>query len=262
MTPAVELCDVSLRIDGTSILHKVSWQVATHERWVVVGANGAGKTSLLRIASLFLHPSQGTVRCLGRELGHCDLRVLRRRTSLSSVALTAKLEPTMTAAQVVMTARYGALAHWWHHYDDSDVDRAVSLLSRFGVSVFADRTLDTLSAGERQKVLLARTLMNAPEIVFLDEPTSGLDIGAREVVLGDLSDLAADPDSPSVVVVTHHLEEVPTSFTHALVLKDGKVLAQGPIVETLTSTILSDAYQVPLMVEHNDGRFTARLVTS
>jgi iron complex transport system ATP-binding protein len=230
-----------------------------HERWVIIGANGAGKTSLLRIGALYLHPSRGTVRCLGQELGRCDLRALRRRTALSSPAMTAKLEPTMTAAEVVMTARYGALAPWWHRYDDADRARALGLLARFGVERFAHRTLETLSAGECQKVLLARTLMRDPQIVFLDEPTSGLDIGAREQVLGDLSALAHDPNAPATVVVTHHLEEVPANFTHALVLREGTSLAQGTIEKTLTNDVLSECYGVSLRVECEGGRFHARL---
>lgn len=165
----------------------------------------------------------------------------------------------MTALEVVMTARYGALAPWWHRYDDTDRERACELLARFDVARFAGRTLDTLSAGERQKVLLARTLMRDPMIVHLDEPTSGLDIGAREQVLADLAAWAHDPDAPVTVVVTHHLEEIPAGFTHALVLRDGGILAQGPIAETLTSETLSACYGIPLDVDQDEGRFSARL---
>jgi iron complex transport system ATP-binding protein len=256
---ALELLDVSLSFDGIEVLREIDWCVAPHERWVVAGANGAGKTSLLRLGALTLHPSSGTLRCLGETLGHCDLRALRARVGFSSPALTARLEPSMTALEVVMTARHGALAPWWHRYDEADHDRAGTLLRRFGVERFADRLLATLSAGERQKVLLARTLMRQPELLLLDEPTGGLDIGAREQVLGDLTALAGDPASPPTVVVTHHLEEVPAGFTHALVLRGGRVLAHGPIGSTLTSSVLSECYGVPLQVDHTAGRFTARL---
>jgi iron complex transport system ATP-binding protein len=259
-TAALELIDVSLTLDEAPILHDITWRVLPHERWVIVGANGAGKTSLLQIAALYLHPSRGTVRCLGQELGRCDLRALRQHTALSSPAMTAKLEPTMTATEVVMTARHGALAPWWHRYDDDDRARAIELLARFGVERFAARTLATLSAGERQKVLLARTLMRDPQLVYLDEPTSGLDIGAREQVLDDLSALASDDSAPATVVVTHHLEEVPANFTHALVLRDGRILARGAIDATLTSAVLSECYGVALRVEpERTGRYTARL---
>jgi len=157
-----------------------------------------------------------------------------------------------------MTAKYGALAPWWHRYDDTDRARATELLERFDVARFALRTLDTLSAGERQKVLLARTLMRDPEIVHLDEPTSGLDIGARERVLADLEVWAHDPSAPVTIIVTHHLEEIPAGATHALVVCDGGILAQGPVAATLTSETLSAAYELPLEVEHHDGRFQVR----
>ncbi len=242
------------------MLDAIEWSVCPSEHWVIVGANGAGKTSLLRIASLYLHPSDGQVWCLGEQLGRCDLRTLRRRTALSSPAMAAKLEPTMTAAEVVMTARNGALAPWWHRYDESDRAAAIELLDRFGVGRFAHRDFATLSAGERQKVLLARTLVLDPAIVYLDEPTSGLDIGAREQVLGDLTDLARAPGGPATVVVTHHLEEIPAAYTHALVLRGGRALAQGPIDEVLTSETLSECYDVALRVDRSRrGRFTANL---
>lgn len=257
--PLLALTDVSLTIDDRPILRDIEWTIRASERWVVVGANGSGKTTLLRIAALLLHPSRGTVRCLGEELGRCDLRALRRHTALSSPALTTKLEPTMTATEVVMTALHAALAPWWHRYDDTDRARAAALLDRFGVAEFGERTLDTLSAGERQKVLLARTLMSDPRIVYLDEPTTGLDIGAREQVLADLSAWAADSAAPATVVVTHHLEEVPAGFTHALVLRGGRVLSAGPITTTLTSESLSAAYGLPLAVECAAGRFVARI---
>ncbi len=173
--------------------------------------------------------------------------------------MVAKLEPTMTAVEVVMTARNGALAPWWHRYDDTDRVAAIELLDRFDVGRFADRDFATLSAGERQKVLLARTLVLDPAIVYLDEPTSGLDIGAREQVLADLTALARSTDGPVTVVVTHHLEEIPAAYTHALVLRAGQMLAWGPIDETLTSDTLSECYGVGLRVDRTDGRFAAKL---
>jgi iron complex transport system ATP-binding protein len=259
---ALLLDDVTVRFDAvadsaTALAH-VSWCVDRDQRWVVLGANGAGKTTLLRIASLYLHPSSGRVEVLGNVLGRCDVRTLRERIALSSPALTAKLSASMTTIEVVMTARYAALAPWWHVYTDADRERAQSLLERFGVGGFAEHRFDTLSAGERQRTMLARTLMRAPELLLLDEPTAGLDIGAREQVLGDLADLARDPAAPPIVVVTHHLEEVPAGFTHALVLKAGSVLSQGPILEVLTSKVLSDCFALSLRVEHHAGRFTAR----
>ncbi len=257
----LELDDVSLRYGAGEplTLAHVTWSVAAHERWVVLGANGAGKTSLLRIASLYQHPTSGRVVVLGEELGHTDVRALRERVALCSPALAARLEPSMTTFEVVMTGIHAALAPWWHRYTDSDRALAASLLDRFGVATLADHRFDTLSAGERQRTLLARALVRDPRLVLLDEPTAGLDIGAREQVLGDLAALARDPSAPATVLVTHHLEEIPAGFTHALVLRAGKVLAQGDILDTLSDDVLSACFGVPLKVQHDDGRFTARL---
>lgn len=259
MTAALRLDDVHLTIGTTAVLVGVSLCVDTDDRWVVLGANGAGKTSILRVAALYQHPSRGTVEVLGQVLGRCDVRVLRQRVAFSSPAIASALEPRMTAAEAVMTAKNAALAPWWHRYDDADRERAISLLDRFGCGALADHRFPTLSAGERQRVLLARALMREPELILLDEPTAGLDIGGREQLLADLSDLAAAPDAAPVVLVTHHLEEIPPGFTHALVLRHGEAIASGPIAETLTDSVLTDCFGVPLRVEHADGRFTARL---
>jgi iron complex transport system ATP-binding protein len=250
---------VSLVLDGAQILDGIDWTVRAGERWIVLGANGAGKTTLLRIAALYQHPSTGAVEVLGRRLGRTDVRVLRERIAFSSPALAARLEPSMTAAEVVMTARYAALAPWWHTYTDGDRDRARGLLHEWRCAELASHLFPTLSAGERQRVLLARMLMNEPGIALLDEPTAGLDIGGREELVSDLTAWARDPARPPMVLVTHHLEEIPPAFTHALVLKNGRVLAIGAMRETVTSEVLSDAFELRLRVEENAGRYTARL---
>lgn len=260
MDAALRCIDVTLVIDGARILDTVSWEVHAGERWVVLGANGAGKTSLLRVAALYQHPSSGTVDVLGRRLGRTDVRTLRERIAFSSPALAARLEPSMTALEVVMTARYAALAPWWHRYSDDDHGRAHALLREWRCDHLATHAFPTLSAGERQRVLLARALMNAPGIVLLDEPTAGLDLGGREELVKDLTAWARDPGRPPMVLVTHHLEEVPPGFTHALVLQDGRVLASGPIRETVTSEVLSDAFGLPLDVREQKGRYAARLI--
>jgi iron complex transport system ATP-binding protein len=256
---ALCLNDVTLTLDGTRVLDGVSLSVAAGERWVVLGANGAGKTTLLRIASLYLHPSSGTVDVLGSRLGRADVRTLRERIAFSSPALAARLEPSMTALQVVMTARYAALAPWWHQYTDADRERAHQLLQEWRCDALAEHAFPTLSAGERQRVLLARTLMNEPGIVLLDEPTAGLDIGGREELVADLATWARDATRPPIVLVTHHLEEIPPGFTHALVLKGGRVLASGALRATVTTEVLREAFAVDLVVEERDGRYTARL---
>jgi iron complex transport system ATP-binding protein len=257
---AVLRCNrVSLVLDGAQILTDIHWTVGPREHWVVLGANGAGKTTLLRIAALYQHPSAGTVEVLGRRLGRTDVRTLRERIAFSSPALAARLEPSMTAAEVVMTARYAALAPWWHQYTDADRTRARVLLEEWRCGALATHKFPTLSAGERQRVLLARMLMNEPGIALLDEPTAGLDIGGREELVADLTTWAHDETRPPMVLVTHHLEEIPPGFTHALILKSGRVLTSGALNDTVTSDILSEAFELTLDVDQRDGRFTARL---
>ncbi len=257
--PALECSHIRLQLDGACVLDDVTWTIDSGERWVVLGPNGAGKTSLLRIAALYQHPTSGSVGVLGQQLGQCDVRSLRERIAFSSPALAARLEPSMTALQVVMTARYAALAPWWHRYTDDDRDRALALLERFGCAGLADHRLPTLSAGERQRVLLARTLMTDPGLVLLDEPTAGLDVGGREELVADLAAWARDGSRPPLALVTHHLEEIPPGFTHALVLSGGRVAACGPIAETVTGEVLTAAFALALHVESSNGRYTARL---
>ena len=259
MDAALRLTEVSLTLDGARILDRITWEVRPDERWVVLGANGAGKTTLLRIAALYQHPSSGSVEVLGQQLGRTDVRTLRERIAFSSPALAARLEPSMTALEVVMTARYAALAPWWHRYSDDDRSRAHELLREWRCDALADHKLPTLSAGERQRVLLARTLMNEPGIVLLDEPTAGLDVGGREELVADLASWARDPSRPPVVLVTHHLEDIPPGYTHALVLKGGGVLTAGALQTTVTTDALREAFDVQLVVEESGGRYHARM---
>jgi iron complex transport system ATP-binding protein len=259
MDAALQCCAVTVVVDGTRILDEVDWTVRREQRWVVLGANGAGKTTLLRVAALYQHPSSGSVEVLGETLGRTDVRTLRERIAFSSPALAARLEPSMTALEVVMTAKHAALAPWWHRYDDADRARAHALLAQWRCDALADHRFPTLSAGERQRVLLARTLMNEPGIVLFDEPTAGLDVGGREELVADLAGWATDATAPPLVLVTHHLEEIPPGFTHALVLRAGRVLAAGPLADTVTSATLSTAFDLPLRVETSAGRYAARI---
>jgi iron complex transport system ATP-binding protein len=251
------LRDVRLVRDGRAILGGVSWEVREGERWVILGRNGSGKTSIMRIASLYLHPSSGEVQVLGETLGRTDVRTLRTRIGVASAALAAQLRPALTAVDVVMTARYAALEPWWHRYTDDDRSRAVSLLDRLHIAHLADRTVGTLSSGEQQRVLLARTLMTSPGLVLLDEPTAGLDLGGREELVASLGALARDPAAPPVVLVTHHVDEIPPGFTHVLLLRDGRVLASGPIGTTLTEATLGACFGLPLVLERRGDRFSA-----
>jgi iron complex transport system ATP-binding protein len=243
--------------DGRDLLGPLDWTVAADERWVVLGPNGSGKSTMARVAALQLHPSRGEVEVLGERLGHTDVRTLRRRVGYAAAALADMLRPALTALDVVMTARYAALEPWWHTYTDDDRAEALDRLGRLGIAAFASRQFGTLSSGERQRVLVARTLMGDVGLVVLDEPAAGLDVGGREWLVAGLDDLAADPTTPATVLVTHHLEEVPPSFTHALLLKDGRVLAAGTLEETLTSAALSETFGLPLVVERRGPRWAA-----
>jgi iron complex transport system ATP-binding protein len=254
---ALRLVDVGLTRDGRDLLDGIDLVVRPGERWVVLGANGSGKTSLLAIAALRLHPSRGDVEVLGQRLGRTDVRTLRGRVGFASQAMADALRPELCARDVVMTAKRGALEPWWHRWDDADRAEADRCLARMGLGRFAERPFGTLSSGERQRVLVARTLMGGPALVLLDEPSAGLDLGARERLVGDLSMLAADPATAPVVLVTHHLEEVPRAFTSALVLREGRALASGPLPEVLTGPVLSEAFGLPLAVHHHAGRWSA-----
>jgi iron complex transport system ATP-binding protein len=257
-SPALELRGISLVRDGRTILHPMDWTVSSGERWLVLGANGSGKTTLLRIASVYLHPSTGSVRVLGEELGRTDVRVLRRRIGLASAALAADLRPALSALDIVMTAKFAALEPWWHQYSDADRTQALSCLARFGVEHFAQRPLGTLSSGEQQRVLLARTLMTDPGIVLLDEPSARLDLGGREQLVRALGELVADRSAPPLVLVTHHVDEVPPGMTHVMLLRDGAVLACGPLDDTLTAATLGECFDVPLELERRtNGRLSA-----
>lgn len=256
--PALELESIVFQRDGRRILDDITLRVHRDEHWLVLGANGSGKTTLLRIAAMYEHPSSGDVRVLGEVLGRTDVRQLRRRVGYASAALAAQLRPALTASDVVVTAKFAALEPWWHRYSDDDRAQAVSCLERMGVAQLVHRTLATLSSGEQQRVLLARTLMNDPEVVLLDEPSARLDLGGREQLVAALAELAAQPDGPPFVLVTHHVDEVPVGVSHALLLRDGQVVSQGPVDEALTAATLSDCFGMDLALERRpDGRLSA-----
>ncbi|HEX6167203.1 MAG TPA: ABC transporter ATP-binding protein [Acidimicrobiales bacterium] len=258
---ALRLTRVSVVRPPATLLDGVDWTVRSGQRWVVLGPNGSGKTTLLRVASLYLHPSSGSVEVLGHRLGRVDVRRLRTRIGLTSSALHDMLRPDITALDVVMSAREAALETWWHTYGPDDRAHAVELLERTGTAALAPRAFGTLSSGERQRVLLARSLWGHPGLVLLDEPTAGLDLGAREDLVARLGHLADDPTTPPTVLVTHHVEEVPPGFTHALLLRRGRVHAAGAIGGVLTAEALSETFGLALSVDRRDGRYAARAVT-
>ncbi|MFG1998434.1 ABC transporter ATP-binding protein [Spirillospora sp. NPDC048911] len=254
----LELRGVGVKREGAQLLRDVSWTVNEDERWVIVGPNGAGKTTLLQIAAALLHPTEGTVDILGERLGRTDVFELRPRIGIASAAVAEKVPTDEKVIDLVLTASYAILGRWQEEYDSTDLTRAVELLEALGCADLIRRRFATLSEGERKRVQIARALMPDPELLLLDEPAAGLDLGGREDLVRRIARLADDPAAPTTVMVTHHVEEVPEGFTHALLLRRGGVVAQGKVDEVFTEEHLSDCFGVPLGVERQNGRWYAR----
>ena len=262
MPPALQLTDISFVRDERVILDRVNLTVESGQNWLVLGANGSGKTTLVRIAAMYEHPTRGEVAVLGETLGRTDVRTLRRRIGYVSASFASELRPALPARDVVMTAKNAALEPWWHQYDDADRSNAEACLARMRIAHLADRSFGTLSSGEQQRVLLARSTMNDPAVVLLDEPSARLDLGGREELVGALNEIIASqtsrPDAPPVVLVTHHIDEVPVGMTHVLLLRGGRLLEAGPIDDVLTAESLSECFGVSLHLERRpNGRLTA-----
>jgi iron complex transport system ATP-binding protein len=255
---ALQLRGVGVVRDNATLLDGIDWDVEEDERWVVLGPNGAGKTTLLRIASTRMFPSRGSVYILGERLGGVDVFELRPRIGLSSVALGERVSPREKVLDLVLTASYGMVGRWRETYDERDIRRAEAVLDQVGCLQLADRTYGTLSEGERKRAQLARALMTDPELLLLDEPAAGLDLGGREDLLARLTALAADDEAPTTVLVTHHVEEIPIGFTHALLLRGGRTVAIGPIDEAVTAASLSETFGLSVGLERAGGRFAAR----
>jgi len=255
--PVLEMRGVGRTTGGNEILRDVDWTVESGQRWAVLGTNGCGKTTLIRIASMWLHPSCGSISLLGHELGRTDVRSLRTRVGFASAAMGNQLRGDVKAIDVVMTARNGALEPWWHSYTDDDRADSLAALARVEAADLADRPFGACSSGERQRVLLARALSVDPGLILLDEPTAALDLAGREALLATLTELATDPSVAPIVLVTHHVEEIPDGFTHVLMMKDGTPLAAGPLADTLTAENLSRCFGLSLELERRRGRWFA-----
>jgi len=259
MGEVLNLVGVGVMRDGATLLDGVDWSVEDGQRWVVLGPNGAGKTTLLQIVAARMHPTRGEATLLGERLGAVDVFELRPRIGISSAAFAESLPASESVRDVVLTGAYAVAGRWNERYEDPDLSRGADLLAAFGVGHLAERTFGTLSEGERKRVQLARSLMSDPELLLLDEPGAGLDLGGRETLVRDLAELAGDRRSPVLILVTHHVEEIPPGFDHALLLRQGRVVASGPIDRTLTDENLSATFDVPLVVEQDGNRWTARL---
>ncbi|MGZ0146271.1 ABC transporter ATP-binding protein [Kribbella sp. WER1] len=258
MTAVVELAGVSVVRGDARLLDGIDWTIDEADRWVVIGPNGAGKTTLLQILAAQVHPTSGVVGLLGEVLGAVDVFELRPRIGLTSAALADRLPKSERVSDVVVSASYAVLGRWIEEYDELDHERAGALLAELGIAHLADRTFGTLSEGERKRVQIARALMTDPELMLMDEPAAGLDLTGREQLVHSLSSIATASGAPAMVLVTHHVEEIPPGFTHALLLKQGRIVAAGPMDQALTAENLSDTFDLALTLKQEDGRYTAR----
>ena len=258
MPQVLEFADVVVRRNARNIVDHVDWTVTDDQRWVVLGPNGAGKTTVLQLAATLLHPTSGTVTVLDEQLGRTDVFELRPRIGFASSAMAKRVPPEETVLDVVLTAAFSVLGRWNEEYETIDERRARRVLGEWKLDHLADRTFGTLSDGEQKRVQIARAVMTDPELLLLDEPTASLDLGAREELLGLLGGYAQAPTTPAMVMVTHHVEEIPVGFTHVLLLRDGAVVAAGPVEETLTAQSLSDTFGMPIALSVEDGRYAAR----
>jgi iron complex transport system ATP-binding protein len=258
----IDFHNVSLRRGGRVLVGPLTWAVELDERWVVLGPNGAGKTSLLRMAAATEHPSSGVAYVLGERLGRVDMNELRARVGLSSSSLAQRIPDNEVVRDLVVSAGYAVLGRWRESYQDVDYRQAIDMLESLGAEHLAHRTYDTLSEGERKRVLIARALMTDPELLLLDEPAAGLDLGGREELVARLTDLAADPDAPAIVLVTHHVEEIPIGFSHCLLLSEGQIVAAGLLPDVLTADNLSAAFGQSMALDVLDGRYFARRMRS
>ncbi|GLU47233.1 ABC transporter ATP-binding protein [Nocardiopsis ansamitocini] len=251
---------VGVRRGQAELLADVDWTVEEDERWVVIGANGAGKTTLLRVAATQLHPTTGTVDVLGERLGRTDVFELRPLIGFASSAVAGQVFDDQSVSDLVVSAAYGYLGSGDEEYGAPDHSRARALLARWGAVRLVDREFGTLSEGERKRVLIARSMMADPELLLLDEPAAGLDLGGREDLVRRLGGLAADIDAPALVLVTHHVEEIPPGFTHGLLLREGRVVDAGPLESVMTADNLGATFGLDLKVERHGERWSARAV--
>ena len=254
------LSGVTVRRGGTTLVDGVDWSVLEGERWAVLGPNGAGKTTLLNVAFSQLHPTAGVVEILGERLGQVDVFELRPLIGYAGASVASRIEPGTPVLDIVLSAAYGYVGRFREEYGSPDYGRARALLGHWGVADLADRDFHTLSEGERKRVLIARALMADPELLLLDEPAAGLDLGGREDLVRRMSGLARNEAAPALVVVSHHVEEIPAGFTHVLLLRDGAVVKAGPIDEVLTAEHLSETFGLSLKVERDGDRWNARAV--
>lgn len=255
MVPILDVSHLRVARGPTTILHDVSWRITRGQHWVILGANGSGKTSLLKTLTGFMSATAGEFAVLGQRYGASDWRDLRLKIGVVTSAFTMSIPPSEVALDTVVSGRYAQL-DLWHSGTRADRAAAMRLLRAGGLGVLANREWAYLSQGERQRVLIARALMAKPRLLILDEPCAGLDPVAREKFLRYLERLARRPSLPALVLVTHHVEEITPGFTHALLLRAGRVHASGPLRRVLNSVNFTAAFGAPLRLVRRGPRYT------
>ena len=258
MVQVLRFSNASLVRDGNTIVNNLNWEVTSDQRWIILGANGAGKTSVLDMASGWDVPTSGQVTVLDEDLASADSEWLRPRVGYASSSMAKRIPPTETVSDAVITAAYAAAERRGEQFEDLDIRRARRVLAEWRLESLSDRTLVSLSEGEAKRMQIARSIMTDPELLLLDEPTAGLDLGSREEIMQMLGYFAGNPSAPAIVMVTHHVEEIPRGFTHVLLMKNGGAAYAGPIASTLTSENLTDVFGVAVTVFANDGRYSAQ----
>jgi len=256
---ALRLSKVTLVRENREILHNLSWQVRDGEHWAVVGANGAGKTMMLKVASSYLWPTKGTVSILGKTFGTIDLRELRKKIGWISSALRDLIPRHDSVLNVVLSGHYASLG-LWEIPTPNEIHLAHQILQFMGCEDLVTQAFGRISQGEQQKIIIARALMAQPHILILDEPCAGLDLLARETLLNTIATLVHQTQSPTVIFVTHHIEEIIPIFSHVLILKSGRILAKGRKKKILTSPILSQTFGVNVNVVMSNGRFWSQIM--
>ncbi|NHN29142.1 ABC transporter ATP-binding protein [Paenibacillus agricola] len=253
MEKVIELHEVSYTKDRKTVLQQINWQVNPGEHWAILGLNGSGKTTLLNLLNGYMWPSTGTIRVLGHEFGDVDVRELRKLIGWVSSSLQEKLYGSDRTQYVVISGKYASIG-LYENPTDEDYELALTLMKRLGCSHLVDRTYQSCSQGEKQKLLIARALMASPALLILDEACNGLDFISREMLLSSIAELAAQPDAPHMLYVTHHTEEILPMFSHTLLIRRGEIFMGGKTFDVVNSSNLSVFFETPVDVRWHQER--------